>query len=115
MPFTKETITRKAKNDEFQNPNMSLLELLKIMNIQPDYFANTLASFIESKSFAKMVKKAQKTANNEKSAYPELYLHVLINFIMNSEVPVGGYNTIIDQFISGYNSDNAVNTSAIHC
>ena len=83
MQFTKEIITRESKNDELQHPNMNMLDLLKILNIKADDFASALASFIESKSFAKMVKKdqKQKTAGNENSPYPELYLHVLINFI----------------------------------
>ena len=100
MQFTKEITTKQSKNDKSQNANMNLIEVLKIMNINPDDFANALASFIESKTFAKMVKKDQnqKTISNEQSPYPELYLRVLINFIINSEVPVGGYNGIIDQF-----------------
>ena len=57
----------------------------------------------------------QKTAGNEKSPYPDLYLHVLINFMMNSEVPLGGYNAIVDQFISGYNGDHQADTWAIRC
>ena len=51
----------------------------------------------------------------EKAAYPELYLHVLINFIANSELSEGGYNHIIDQFLSGYNDNYHVDTDAIHC
>jgi len=117
VQFTKETITRESKNDETQCQNMRLLELLKVLNIKADDFANTLASFIESKSFANLLKKdqKQKTMNNERSAYPELYLHVLINFIMNSEVPIGGYNAVIDQFISEYNDDYPVDSAAIYC
>ena len=117
MPFTKEIVTRQSKKDEIEYENMRLLNLLKVLNIHADDFANALVSFIASKSFAKMVKQdqKQKTTSNEKSPYPDLYLHVLINFIMNSEVPVGGYNLIIDQFISGYNGDHKADTWAIHC
>ena len=117
MQFTKEVMARQPKNDEIEYENMRLLDLLKVLNIKADDFANALARFIESKSFAKMIKtdQKQKAADNEKSAYPELYLHVLINFIMNSEVPVGGYNAVIDQFISNYNDDQPVEYPAIHC
>ena len=117
MSLTKEVITRNPKNDESQHASMNITEVLKAMNIDPDDFVNALVSFIESKSFAKLVKKdqKQKTAGNEKSPYPDLYLHVLINFMMNSEVPVGGYNAIVDQFISGYNGEHKIDTWVIHC
>lgn len=117
MQFTKEVTAREPKSEQYQHSNINLIEMLKIMNIKPDDFANALESFIESKPFAKMVKKEQeqKTAGNEKSPYPDLYLHVLINFIMNSEIPVGGYNAIVDQFISGYNGEHKIDTWAIHC
>jgi len=117
MQFTKEVTVREPKNHESQHPNMNLIEVLKIMKIKPDDFAHALTSFIESKPFAKLVKKDQKkkTTTNEKSPYPDLYLHVLINFIMNSEVPVGGCNFIIDQFISGYHDDHKTDTWAIRC
>ena len=117
MQFTKEIMTRQPKNDEIEYKDMRLLDLLKVLNIKADDFANALVSFIESKSFAKLVKQdqKQKTVSNEKSPYPDLYLHVLINFIMNSAVPVGDYNLIIDQFISGYNGDHKADTWAIHC
>lgn len=117
MQLTKEVTVREPKNHESQYPNMNLIEILKIMNIEPDDFVNALVSFIESKSFAKLIKKdqKQKTTGNEKSPYPDLYLHVLINFIMNSEVPVGGYNAIVDQFISGYHGDHKADTWAIRC
>ena len=117
MPFTKEVIAKNPKNDKPQHASMNMIEVLKVMNIKPDDFANALASFIESKPFAKLVKKdqKQKTTGNEKSPYPDLYLHVLINFIMNSEIPVGGYNAIVDQFISGYNGDHKADTWAIRC
>ena len=117
MPFTKEVIARNQKNDEPQRASMNMIEVLKAMNIKPDDFVNALVNFIESKSFDKLVKKnqKQKTAGNEKSPYPDLYLHVLINFMMNSEVPVGGYNAIVDQFISGYHDDHKTDVWAIRC
>ena len=96
---------------------MNIIEVLKAMNIDPDDFVSALVNFIESKSFAKLVKKdqKQKTAGNEKSPYPDLYLHVLINFMMNSEVPLGGYNAIVDQFISSYHDDHKTDIWAIRC
>ena len=117
MTFTKEVIARNEKNDEPQHASMNMIEVLKVMNIKPDDFVNALASFIESKSFAKMVKKdqKQKTIGKEKSPYPDLYLHVLINFMMNSEVPVGGYSFIVGQFVSGYHDDHKADPWAIRC
>ena len=117
MTFTKEAIARNAKNDESQHASMNIIEVLKVMNIDPDDFVSALVNFIESNSFAKLVKKDQKkkTTGNEKSPYPDLYLHVLINFVMNSEVPVGGYNAIVDQFISSYHDDCKTDIWAIRC
>ena len=117
MTFNKRVITRNPKNDESQHKSMNIIEVLKAMNIDPDDFVSALVNFIESKSFAKLVKKdqKQKTDGNKKSPYPDLYLHVLINFMMNSEVPVGGYNAIVDQFISGYHDDHKADIWAIRC
>ena len=91
--------------------------MLGILDIKIDDFVSALGKFITSKSFEKFITKGKKQdkADNEKDAYPQLYLHVLTNFIVNSELSEIGYNTIIDQFLSENNGDHSIDTPAIHC
>lgn len=114
---TPANIVNQKISEREQSINVKFHEVLEMLDISVHDFINALGQFISSKSFANMVKKrTQKpTNNNEKAAYPELYLHVLMNFIANSELSEGGYNHIIDQFLSGYNDDYPVDTDAIHC
>lgn len=114
---TSANIVNQKISEREQPINVKFHEVLEMLDISVHDFINALGKFISSKSFANMVKKKPQkpTNNNEKAAYPELYLHVLINFIANSELSEGGYNHIIDQFLSGYNDDYHVDTDAIHC
>ena len=89
---------------------------MEILNIKVDDFVNALTRFIASKTFQKMIiKDEQPKADNEQDAYPKLHLHVLTNFILNSQLSDVGYDSIIDEFLSGYNDEHIVDTPAIHC
>ena len=114
---TPANIVNQTSNEREQPINVKFHEVLEMLDISVHDFINALGKFISSKSFTNMIKKKPQkpTNNNEKAAYPELYLHVLINFIANSALSEGGYNHIIDQFLSGYNDDYPVDTDAIHC
>ena len=116
MEFTEGALIRQSKNKQ-KNLNVSLMAVLKILNIKTEDFVNALGKFVTSKSFEKLITKGKKQdkADNETDAYPRLHLHVLTNFILNSEVSEAGYNAIINEFLSGYNDDHHTDTTAIHC
>ena len=117
LELTENTIIRSDKRNGQSNKNIRLIDVLRILDIKIDDFVSALGKFITSKSFEKLITKGkqQDKADNEEDAYPQLHLHVLTNFIVNSELSESGYNAVIDQFLSGYNDDHHINTPVAHC
>ena len=117
MQVKENTLINQKYDDEHNNINVRLADVLKTMNIRLDTFATILNKVITSKAFAKMATKDQKEklADNEQSAYPEAYQQILINFIMNSEIPSVVYESIVEQFLSQFNDNAIVDTPMIEC
>ena len=117
MELTENTIIRSDKRNGQNNKTISLIDVLGTLDINTEDFVNALGKFITSKSFEKLITKSKKQdkADNETDAYPQLHLHVLTNFILNSEVSEAGYNAVIDQFLSGCHDDHHINTPVAHC
>ena len=113
---TTANIIRQPSNGKQEHHNVRMIDVLEILDIKVDDFVNALTRFIDSKTFMQMIKKDETPkADNEKDAYPKMHLHVLTNFILNSQLSDVGYDSIVDEFLSGYNDDHIVDTPAIHC
>ena len=117
LQSTENTIIRSAKNNEQQNQDIRFLDLLEMLNIKPDNFVDALSSFIGSKPFEKMVAPGlrKKAAAHEESPYPRLYLHVLINFIMNATISEDGYHDMMESFLSGHSNHDTDQAPVVNC